>query len=652
MKKCSLLLCILLLCISHAGAENLEILLLVPHHYGANYNFNIDHFQEMGFITTTAGINANVVPCNSGLPLLTVDTLISEIQDISMFDAVVVMPSRWFNVAEPYNDLITSPEALALISEAASSSIPVWATCAGPLVLAAADVLSGVTIQGRTGPDSSFVEIYEAAGANFIGWGLLPVIDQNIITTSRGQYYQRENCQALVSTAASSGTVSRLNNRAGDFSQGARDIAKTSDNFFILTGYDFSNTGCKSDLLLQKTDLQGNTIWTESFGSDGFEYGNCVIEASNGDYIACGYTTSAGNEDFYLVRTDSDASLVWETTFGGDSLDIAMSVTETSDGKILICGYTTENTAGESDVLLILTNNLGNILWEKRYGGPGPETADHVQITSDGNILITGSTGSFTSNSDAYSLLTDIDGNIIREDYYGAQGGDGGYDRANSAVETSEGNIAMTGESNDPDNCGMYFILADCTGEMITETFHGNIFYDYSNDIVGTPDGGFLIVGATKDRYSCDNNLFVVKLNENGEEVWAEEFGEESTDEWGTAIAPTGTGSYMVAGQRETENGDYDVYLIEIEDTSQGASPEDQNLLSVYPNPAAKTLSLLNATPGTSYNIFDTAGRMVSGGMVNETSTGIDLIDLPVGVYTLATCAAGNSTTLRFTVLR
>ncbi len=652
MKKCSFLLCGLLLFISLAGAEDQHILLLVPHLYGANYNFNIDHFQEMGFITTTAGINGTVSPCYSGLPVLTVDTLISEIQDIGMFDAVAIMPSRWVSVAQPYNDLISSPEAISLMSDAASSSIPVWATCAGPLVLAAADVLSGVTIQGRTGPDSSFVEIYEAAGANFVGWGLLPVIDQNIITTSRGQYYQRENCQAVISAAASTETVCRSENRTGDFSQGARDITMTADNFFILTGYDFSNSGCKSDLLLQKTDSQGNTIWTESFGSGGFEYGNSVIEASNGDYIACGYTTSAGNEDFYLVRTDTDGSTVLEATFGGDSLDIAMSVTETPDGNILICGYTTENTAGESDVLLIKADNSGGILWERRYGGSGPETADQVQITSGGNILITGSTGSFTTNSDAYSILTDMDGIIIWEEYYGAQGGDGGYDRANAAVETSEGNIAITGESNDPDNCGMYFILTDGNGQKITETFHGNIFYDYSKDIIETPDGGFLIVGATKDRYSCRNNLFVVKLNENGEAVWTEEFGEASTNEWGTAITPTGTGSYMVAGQRETEDGDYDVYLQEIEDTSQGISPEEPNLLQVYPNPAAETVNFINASPGTSYDIFDITGRMVSRGTMSDTSTGIDLKDLPVGVYTIATCAAGNPVTLRFTILR
>ncbi len=652
MKKYLTLICGLLLFFSLAEAEDQHILLLVPHLYGANYNFNIDHFQEMGFITTTAGINETVTPCNSGLPILTVDTLISEIQDIGMFDAVAVMPSRWQGVTEPYNDLITSPEAISLISEAATSSIPVWATCAGPLVLAAADVLSGVTIQGRSGPDSSYVVIYEAAGANYIGWGLLPVIDQNIITTTRGQYYQRESCQAVISAAALAGTTSRSNCRAGDFSQGARDVTMTADNCFILTGYDFSNPGCKSDLLLQKIDSLGNTIWIKSFGSEGFEYGNSVIEASNGDYIACGYSTSAGNEDFYLVRTNTGGIIILETTFGGDSLDIAMSVTETSAGNILLCGYTTENTAGESDVLMIMADNSGNILWEKRYGGPGPETADHVQITSDGNILITGSTGSFTANCDAYSILTDMDGNIIWEYYYGAQGGEGGYDRANAAVETSDGNIAITGDSNDPDNCGMYFILTDGNGQKITETFHGNTFYDYSNDIIETPDGGFLIVGATKDRYSCDNNLFVVKLNENGEEVWTEEFGQESTDEWGTAITPTGTGSYMIAGQRETDDGDYDVYLLEIEDASQGTSQEEQSPLQVHPNPAAETVNLINASPGTSYNIFDITGRRVSEGMINDISTGINLKDLPVGVYTLATSTAGTSSTLRFTILR
>lgn len=640
----------LLLSVPNVTADDLHLLLLIPHHYGANYNFNIDHFQEMGFITTTAGITQTVTPCNGGLPVLTVDTLISEISDITMFDAVAVMPSRWVNVTNPYNDLITSPEAISLIQGAAGNSIPVWATCAGPLVLAAADVISGVTIQGRTGVDSCFVNIYEAAGANYIGWGLLPVIDQNIITTSRGQYYQRENCQAVVSALALN--ASRSTERSGDSSQGARDITAAGDNCFIITGYDFGNSGNRSDLLLQKIDEQGNAIWTHSFGSEGFEYGNSVIESRNGDFIACGYTTYAGNEDFLLIRTDSDGNIIWETSFGGDSLDIAMSLAETSQGNILVCGYTTGNTAGESDILLIMTDSSGAEIWEKRYGGTGPETADKVQITEDGNILITGSTGSFTENCDAYSLLTDANGSLIWEGYYGAQGGEGGYDRANAAVVTSDGNIAITGESNDPDNCGMYFILTDANGQKLTETFHGDIFYDYSSDIIETPDGGFLMVGASKDRYTCDNDLYVVKLNENGEEVWVQEFGTESTNEWATSVTSTNSGTYMVAGQRETEFGDFDLYILEIEDFSQGASPTEPGPVRVRPNPACETLNLINTDPGTAYTIFDITGRRVSGGITEDVSTSINLQTLPVGLYTLATSKAGTSSTRHFTILR
>ncbi len=643
------------------NAEDFEILMVIPELYGANYNFNSDHFQSMGFRITTAGTADTMSACNSGLPPLAVDTLISQITDVTQFDAVAIMPSRWLYVANPYGDLIASPEALALVESATSNSIPLWSTCAGPLVLAAADVLQGVTIQGRSGPDSSFMYTYQAAGANYIGWGLLPVIDGSVITTSRGQYYQRENCQAVVSAmaaaaGASPAPISICANRersAGDaFSTGARDITQTSDGGYIICGYSFSETGNHSDLLLCKTDSQGGQTWAITAGSTGFEYGNCAIEAQNGDLITAGYTTQSGSEDFLLIRTDSDGNVLWEKVMGTDSLDIARSVCEDPEGNLYVCGYTTADTQGESDVLLIKTDSSGNAIWEKRYGGNGPETADRVQITPLGNLLIAGSTGSYTDNYDALLILADSDGNLIWENYYGAQGGEGGYDRANAAVVTSSGRIALAGESNDPDNCGMYFVLTDSDGEKLTESFHGNIFYDYAGDIIETPDGGFILVGASKDRFTCDNDLYIVKLNENGELVWEQEYGEENLDEWGTSIEGIGDGYYMVAGQRETEDGSFQVWVFQIEDTAQGMEPEAAMDPAVFPNPASSSITVSGIQENSLVNIYDMAGRNRTMIATGDNTVQIDVNNLPCGIYTVTTLSGDRSGSRRFTVMR
>ena len=643
------------------NAEDFDILLVIPELYGANYNFNSDHFQSMGFRITTAGTADTMSACNSGLPPLAVDTLIGQITDVTQFDAVAIMSSRWIYITNPYSDLINSPEALALVQSAVDNSIPLWSTCAGPLVLAAADVLQGVTIQGRAGPDSSFMYTYQAAGANYIGWGLLPVIDGPVITTSRGQYYQRENCQAVVSAEAAAAGASpfqfaicanREEEKGDAFSCGIRDISMTSDGGYVTCGYTFSQPGQRSDLFISKTDSQGTTAWEITAGSAGFEYGNCVIEAQNGDFIATGYTTQSGSEDFLLIRTDSEGNLLWEKTTGTDSLDIARSVCEDPEGNLYVCGYTTADTQGESDVLLIKTDSSGNVIWEERYGGNGPETADRVDIDPAGNVLITGSTGSYTDNYDALLILADSDGNPIWENYYGAQGGEGGYDRANSSVITSSGCIALAGESNDPDNCGMYFVLTDSDGEKLTESFHGNIFYDYASDIVETPDGGFLLIGASKDRFTCDNDLYVVKLNENGDLVWEQEYGDENLDEWGTSIVSTGSGTYLAAGQKETEDGSFQAWVFQIEDTAQGMDPEAAMHPAVFPNPASNSITVSGIQKNSLVKIYDMAGRNLTVITADDDTVLMDVNNLPCGIYTVTALSEGTSASRRFTVMR
>jgi len=624
-----------LLLASAAGASVFDVLLVVPEKYGANLNFNVDHLQGMGFRITTAGTSETISACNASLPAIEVDTLIQEILDVSCYDAVAIMPSRWFNVAQPYQDLIESPEALALIQAAVADSIPLWSTCAGPLVLAAADVLQGVTIQGRSGPDSSFVDVYENAGANYIGWGLLPVIDGPIITTSRGQYFQRENCQAVISAWAALNSSNPAEDNEETVSRGIRSMIHLDGGGFAATGYDFSTGGLMSDALVMAMDNDGQTLWETVIGGEGFDFGLDVIQTSEGDLIIAGYTTRNGNEDILLTKVDIQGNILWENSWGTPDLEMARSVCESPDGNLFITGRTCHEAEGGSDLLLVMTDPQGNPVWERTYGGSGPETADRILLTAEDHLLIVGSTGSFTENSDAYQILLDLNGDLIRENYYGAQGGEGGYDRANSAVILPDGRIAMAGESNDPDKCGMYFVLTESDGEKILESFHGNVFYDYCSSVIATPDGGFLLAGATKDRYTCDNDAYLVKLNEFGELVWEMEFGEETTDEWCFSIAQVEPGVYMAAGQKETESGGFQEWVFLVEDPSMGSSPHQNDQCSFWPNPASSSITVMAEDLTGSVTVMDLAGRAVAEEWASGGTARLDVSGLPAGLYTV-----------------
>ncbi len=178
-------------------AADVQALAIVPGAYGANLYLNLDDFENFGWQVTLAGTTAMVQPCPAyggplGCPVLPVDLLITEIADVTAYDVVAIMPaSQW--VAEPYGDLLNSPQALQLLVDAVESGVVVYAPCAGVRVLAAADVLEGVDVNGH----ANFQAEYEAAGANYLGSGILPVIDGNIVTATRGLYFHENACEAV-----------------------------------------------------------------------------------------------------------------------------------------------------------------------------------------------------------------------------------------------------------------------------------------------------------------------------------------------------------------------------------------------------------------------------------------------------------------------
>jgi len=91
------------------------------------------------------------------------------------------------------------------------------------------------------------------------------------------------------------------------------------------------------------------------------ESANSVQQTTDGGYIIAGYTMSfgAGDEDFYLIKTNLNGELMWTRTYGGDATDIAKSVQQTSDGGYVIAGYT--NSFGGGTVFyLIKTDSFGN----------------------------------------------------------------------------------------------------------------------------------------------------------------------------------------------------------------------------------------------------------------------------------------------------
>jgi hypothetical protein len=140
------------------------------------------------------------------------------------------------------------------------------------------------------------------------------------------------------------------------------DAQGISDGY-VIAGH-IENIGAGGwDMFLMKTDELGDSLWTCTYGDSMEERGYGVEQTLDGGFILAGMTRSlgAGSSDYYLIRTDNNGDTLWTRTFGGNSHEEAFDVHQTVDGGYAVAGYSYSYTAGWADFFLVKTDGNGYV---------------------------------------------------------------------------------------------------------------------------------------------------------------------------------------------------------------------------------------------------------------------------------------------------
>ena len=344
--------------------------------------------------------------------------------------------------------------------------------------------------------------------------------DGGYIIAGRTVRFGSGGVQAYLVKTDALGKTSWSKAYGGRGSEEATSIQVTHDGGFIFTGYTNSING-KGDVYLVRTDEKGDTLWSKALGGQGIDGGNSVWETKDHGFIITGETYSYGNGtvNAYLIRTDDKGDTLWTRTFGGNGIEQGNSVQETADGGFIITGRTNSFGAGDYDVYLIRTNNKGRKMWMQTFGGTGNEDGRSVRQTKDGGFIIAGYTRSYDlGGADIFLIRTDKDGNQIWIQTYGGTIDDLG----NAAEETHDGGFVVAGHSNSFGNgVQVYLIRTDMHGNRIWEYTYGEKSDDFGNSVDQTSDGGFVIAGSTVRSSGGDTaekikNVYLIKTDAAG----------------------------------------------------------------------------------------------------------------------------------------
>ncbi|MEA2042669.1 MAG: hypothetical protein U9N85_08975, partial [Bacteroidota bacterium] len=156
---------------------------------------------------------------------------------------------------------------------------------------------------------------------------------------------------------------------AGGMYDWAWGVLETSDEGYIMVG-DTESAGAGSwDIGIIKTDVNGITEWTQTYGGIYEDRGQCIQHTTDGGYIILGTTASygEGSYDIWLVKINNSGEEEWTQTFGGTSCDWGYYVEQTTDGGYIITGSTDPDVYWVFDVILIKTDSNGDTEWTKTF---------------------------------------------------------------------------------------------------------------------------------------------------------------------------------------------------------------------------------------------------------------------------------------------
>ncbi len=294
--------------------------------------------------------------------------------------------------------------------------------------------------------------------------------------------------------------------RIGDNTEGF-SVEQLSDSGFIITG--FEHGGGNFDLSLIRTDNNGDTLWTKLYIGSRNEIGYSVHQTFDGGFIIAGKTNSygAGEEDFYLVKTDANGDSVWTRTFGGISFDEGQCMIQTSDSGYIVAGSTYSFGVGAADIYLVKTDAIGDTLWTKAIGDSASNYAYSIQQTFDGGFIITGTTLGSVSN--AYLMKTDSAGNISWSKTF--SGINPVY--SNSVVQTSDSGFVIVGNANQY----VLIVKTNSIGDTLWTKAIGDSSYGAVAKFMSqTSDGGFIITGMKNIFDSLYHDVYLLKTDSNG----------------------------------------------------------------------------------------------------------------------------------------
>jgi hypothetical protein len=444
-------------------------------------------------------------------------------------------------------------------------------------------------------------------------------------------------------------------------------IGQTADGGYIVAGQtdSFGNgSDFRPDIWILKLDGRGEKQWERTFGDPDKKDGAFAVQqTADLGYIVAGATESFGAEyaSIWIVKLDADGDSLWSRLYKGAIVSSASSIRQTFDGGFIISGKGKEN--------LIKLDAEGNRVWGTHFSW----VLHSVWQTADSGYIAAGDSiyRQLEWNYIPSVSMIKVDRNGIRE--WSNPLGDDFTGRVHAIRQTADRGYILAGDSialkSELDYSTYLMVMKLDAGGRRLWSYRGNE-YSSVRDVQPTADGGYVAIGDALDPDHAPD-LLIVKLDEGGHAQWTKTYGVIGGWEYASSGGQTVDGGFIVAGQTNASGEcGYDMWILKLDENGNAGpvgipDPPDAGidgftLSQNYPNPFSQSTTIRFNLPkscSATLTIHDIGGRTVETVISGQHPAGATAVEwntrqLPDGVYFCRLQAGPFMQTKRLLVLR
>lgn len=312
-----------------------------------------------------------------------------------------------------------------------------------------------------------------------------------------------------------------------------------------------------NDVFVQKLDEDGNLLWAKSYGGNDYDSGESIgIDINGNIYVAGDFRntvdfdpgagsfelSATGVDDVFIQKLSPNGDFIWAKAINGTVSAYLSDIVVDPNGAIVLVGNfsgtydfdpgigTSDHTSvGNSDIFILKIDLNGNYTWSKTFGGAQNEQGNTIDVDLDGNIYTAGyyesivdfdpgpGVNQHTSNGsfDIYVQKLDENGNFVWVATYGGVG----YDIGEEIAVDENSHVYLSGG------------------------FYETVDFDPGPGIVNATSNGTM-------------DVFVQKLDENGDLLWINTFGGSAFDPVSSLTLDDYSNVYTVGMFRNTVDFD------------------------------------------------------------------------------------------------